>query len=187
MRSKRTLLATPTTIVFATMELFCQRVVCFYMNLIPVTDGHFAAMIEGTAPASTLRIPPNGVDDPVILRLVRRGASDMREKGVQGCWMMVVDGEVVGLCGFKGIPKPDGSVEIGYGVAPERRRRGHATKAVCLLIARAYDLGVRVAMAETEASNVSSERVLKRNQFRSVGRRDVEGKTFRDWELRIQR
>ncbi|MEM0934344.1 MAG: GNAT family N-acetyltransferase [Pseudomonadota bacterium] len=154
-------------------------------ELRPATDEHFAAMIDGKAPISTLRIPPNGVDDPAILELVRRGASDMLQIGVQGSWMMVAEGEVVGLCGFKRIPSPEGSVEIGYGVAPERRRRGYATEAVHLLIAEARDLGVHVVKAETETSNKASERVLERNQFRAVGRREVDGETFREWELRL--
>lgn len=97
------------------------------MELRPVTDEHFAAMIDGKVPISTLRIPPNGVDNPAILKLLRGVASDMLERGLQGSWKMVTEGEVVGLCGFKGIPSPKGSVEIGYGVAPERRRRGYAT------------------------------------------------------------
>ncbi len=155
------------------------------MELRPATDEHFAAMIDGKLPISTLRIPPNGVDAPAILELVRRGASDMLERGVQGAWMMVTDGEVVGLCGFKGIPSQEGSVEIGYGVALERRRLGYATEAVRLLVSKARDLGVRVVIAETERKNVPSERVLVRNQFRAVGRREVDGETFRDWELRL--
>jgi RimJ/RimL family protein N-acetyltransferase len=157
------------------------------MELLPANDEHFAAMIAGRAPISTLRIPPNGVEDPAILEIVRRGASAMRKRGVQGSWIMVTDGEVVGLCGFKAIPTADGSVEIGYGVAPERQRRGHATEAVHLLIAEARELGVRVIRAETESGNVPSERVLERNQFLAVGCRRVEGGTFRDWELRLVR
>ena len=157
------------------------------MDLRPATDEHFAAMIDGRAPTSTLQVPPGGVDDPAILELVRRGASEMRENGVLGAWMMVADGEVVGLCGFKGVPTADGSVEIGYGVAPARRRRGHATEAVRRLIAEARRLGVRVVTAETEGGNGPSERVLERNGFRAVGRREVEGEAFRDWALRLVR
>ncbi|MEM9972131.1 MAG: GNAT family N-acetyltransferase [Pseudomonadota bacterium] len=155
------------------------------MELQPTTDEHFAEMIDGKAPISTVRVPPNGIDDPTILELLRRGASEMREGGVQGSWMMVADGEVVGLCGFKGLPTPEGSVEIGYGVASEHRGRGYATEAVRLLIAEARKLQVQVIIAETEASNLPSERVLERNQFRAVGRRDIAGETYRDWELRL--
>lgn len=157
------------------------------MELRPANEKHFAALIDGKAPVSTLRIPPNGVDDPAILKLIRRGALDMLESGVQGSWMMVVEGEVVGLCGFKRTPSPEGSVEIGYGVAPERRRQGYAKKAVHLLTTKARDLGVRVVVAETQMNNVPSERVLERNRFQVVGHREVAGETFRDWELWLVR
>lgn len=55
-------------------------------------------------------------------------------------WLMqavVLDtGEVIGNAGFKGHPV-GGEAELGYSVAPEHRRRGHASAAVDLLVARA--------------------------------------------------
>src|SRR3954468_23556635 len=35
---------------------------------------------------------------------------------------------LIGRCGFKGPPGPDGSVEIAYFIAPEERGKGFATE-----------------------------------------------------------
>jgi ribosomal-protein-alanine N-acetyltransferase len=55
-------------------------------------------------------------------------------------WLMqaiVLDtGDVIGNAGFKGAPV-GGEVELGYSIAPEHRRRGHASAAVELLVGRA--------------------------------------------------
>jgi RimJ/RimL family protein N-acetyltransferase len=84
--------------------------------------------------------------------------------------MMVADGEVVGLCGCKGPPSESGEVEIGYGVAPSRRERGHATAAVrALLEAVGREADVRAVVALTALDNVPSQCVLLRNGFVRTG------------------
>lgn len=73
-------------------------------------------------------------------------------------------GLTVGGVGFHREPV-DGSVEIGYGLAPVARGRGIATEAVRALldVARAH-VGLTV-IAETDDGNVASERVLERCGF----------------------
>ncbi len=84
--------------------------------------------------------------------------------------MIVADGEVVGICSLKGAPDASGFAEIGYGVAGERRRRGHATAAVACLIALVRDWpGVLGLTAETAVGNVASQSVLEANGFGRVG------------------
>ena len=148
------------------------------MKLIEAHDAHFAWMLgEGDAPDG-LRLPPGGVDQPWVYRWLRQG---LRERGGRGQWLMVADGEVVGLCGHKGLPNEAGEVEIGYGVAPERRRRGYATRAVGVIIEAALaDPAVRVLTAETALANHASQRVLEANGFAPVGRShdDEEGETI---------
>jgi RimJ/RimL family protein N-acetyltransferase len=86
--------------------------------------------------------------------------------------MIVVDGEVVGLCSYKGPPDLDGVVEIGYGVAPSRRERGHATRAITdLLKVAVQDRAIRRVVAETMTANLASQRVLERNGFVREGER----------------
>ena len=85
---------------------------------------------------------------------------------------MAVSTSVVGLCGYKRLPS-DRSVEIGYGVAPER---------LLLEEARADD-EVDELVAETAVDNAASGRVLERNGFMRVGLRD----SFEDGPLDLWR
>jgi RimJ/RimL family protein N-acetyltransferase len=87
-----------------------------------------------------------------------------------GVWLMVDDGEMVGSCCFKGPPEPDGTVSLGYGVEPERRGRGHATRAVTAMIAEARaDPRITRMVATTAVANTASQRVLERNGFERTG------------------
>jgi len=86
--------------------------------------------------------------------------------------MRVVDGEVVGLCGFKSGPSADGEVELGYSVAASRRRQGHGSAAVGAVIEAAKDdPSVHAIIAVTSIYNIASQRVLERNGFERVGAR----------------
>ena len=65
-----------------------------------------------------------------------------------------------------------GRVEIGYGIAEQRRGRGFATAAVRELLLAAFAApGVVEVYAETAAENVSSRRVVEKAGFRHLGRR----------------
>jgi RimJ/RimL family protein N-acetyltransferase len=89
---------------------------------------------------------------------------------------IVVDSWVVGDIGFHGPPgeQAPGRVEIGYCVVPAWRSQGVASRACALIVEQAWALGAAVIMADTESDNVASQRVLRRNGFRSAG-----GPTFR--------
>ena len=79
-------------------------------------------------------------------------------------------GAVVGSCGYKGPPGPDGVVEIAYGVEPSHQRRGYATEAARALVALAFDdRSVRLVRAHTKPGNGASDRVLARCGFVHVG------------------
>lgn len=76
----------------------------------------------------------------------------------------------MGLCGYKGPADAGGTVEIGYGIAPSRRNRGHATGAVRDMLAyAARDLSVSIVVAATSVDNLASQVVLKRNGFLPSG------------------
>ena len=86
-------------------------------------------------------------------------------------WLMVEDGQAVGLCSIKALA-PDGSIDIGYGVAPSRRRRGAATRAVADVVAWARtDPRVRQLTAETVAEPGASPKILTANGFIQIGER----------------
>jgi RimJ/RimL family protein N-acetyltransferase len=136
-------------------------------QLLRVTDAHFAWKL-GEAPAPDgLALPPGGIDQPRVLRWARRNLLRTGERS----WLMASGGEVVGLCGCKNPPNTQGAADIGYGVAPERRRLGHATRSVGLIVEQARaDPELNALIAETALANLPSQRVLEANGFSQVGR-----------------
>lgn len=76
---------------------------------------------------------------------------------------------LVAGAGFMGPPE-DGAVEIGYSVVAEARGLGYGTEIVEALTRQAFHAeDVHRVVAETDASNVASRRVLERNGFTRVG------------------
>ncbi|MEJ1969829.1 MAG: GNAT family protein [Rhizomicrobium sp.] len=139
-------------------------------HLIPATDAHFTWMLgEGPVPSPDLVLPPDGVEEADVLRLLRRMTRRVHAGGSRGSWLMACEGEVVGLCSYKRAPK-DGVIEIGYGVAASRRGRGHATRAVAAMLDFARsDPAVGTVTAATAVANLASQGVLERNGFRKSG------------------
>ena len=81
-------------------------------------------------------------------------------------------GLAVGSGTFKCSPR-DGTVEIGYGIVASFAGRGYATRGVTLLLAEAFARPeVCAVTAETSVENPASQRVLEKNGFTRVGRRE---------------
>lgn len=75
-------------------------------------------------------------------------------------------GRVVGDIGFLGPPDESASVEIGYCVIPDRRRRGYASEAARALVGWVLEQpGVEVVVASPESGNLASVRTLERVGF----------------------
>lgn len=115
--------------------------------------------------------PPELYDEAAL-----RYALDMvREAGGGTPWGMyyMVATEprvVVGVCGYKGPPDADGSVELGYSVVREFRRRGFATEATGGLVLRAFaEPSVTRVLAETLTDLAPSIGVLEKLGFRFSG------------------
>jgi RimJ/RimL family protein N-acetyltransferase len=141
-------------------------------SLVEVNDADFEWMLQN-APISRrgLTLPAGGVDDPVILKGIREMVLRLQAAGSRAAWMIVSNGEVVGLCSHKRAPR-DGLVEIGYGIAEKRRGLGHATRAVAALLRAARtDPQVKIVTAQTSIHNPASTRVLEKNGFDQVGAR----------------
>ncbi len=89
-----------------------------------------------------------------------------------GVWV-IVEREaqtVVGDIGFMGPPGPDGTVEVGYSVIPDGRRRGYATEAARALVEWVlHQPGVRMVVAGCEKKNVPSIRTLEALGFSRTG------------------
>ena len=88
-------------------------------------------------------------------------------------YQLVVDGQAVGDIGFHGPLDEHQQVSIGYQVVPSARRRGLATAACAQIIQLAWSAGARRLLASTDVDNVASQRVLRRNGFRTD-----DGRTF---------
>jgi [ribosomal protein S5]-alanine N-acetyltransferase len=73
------------------------------------------------------------------------------------------DRQALGVCGFKGVPTPLGSVEIGYAMHEDYRNHGYMTEAVQALVAWAFKQeGCKRVSAETLRDNLASQRVLQK-------------------------
>lgn len=152
-------------------------------RLVAATTAHFAWAIAGDGEARSvdgLRLPPGGLDAPKILAWIQRSAdATTAALGAPSAWLVVEGDEAVGLISFKAPPE-DGSIEIGYGVAESRRRRGHARRAVALVLDEARRLGLAVH-AETEPGNLPSEAVLVQNGFVREREIDRDGERTTRW------
>ncbi|MDQ0744759.1 RimJ/RimL family protein N-acetyltransferase [Clavibacter sp. B3I6] len=80
------------------------------------------------------------------------------------------DGRAVGGLGFFGPPDEEGRIEFGYGLVAGARNQGLATEAVQVALSFAAQHGARIAAADTEVSNVPSQRVLAKAGLRETGR-----------------
>ena len=83
-------------------------------------------------------------------------------------WLLIRQGDrsVIGSADFKGTPGDQGQVEIGYGLGKEFEHCGYMTEAVAAMCDWALSQqGVQHVIAETEAENLASQRILQRCGF----------------------
>lgn len=94
-------------------------------------------------------------------------------------WMIELkDGTHIGELCFKGITE-EGTAEIGYGIAEDYQGCGYATEAVSALTDWALNQpGVSCVTAETEETNIASQRVLKKAGFIPTEEIGEEGPLF---------
>ena len=94
-------------------------------------------------------------------------------------WMIELkDGTHIGELCFKGITE-NGIAEIGYGIAEDYQCRGYATEAVSALTDWALvQPCVTAVLAETEQSNIASQKVLNKAGFVPTGETGEEGPLY---------
>lgn len=155
--------------------------------LIEAKTQDFAALLRGEAPAP-YRLCDSPLGSPEVLAMLAQLADGIRLVFAPAAWMMVENGEIVGLLSpTQPLNAADRSLHIGYGVAPTRRGQGVATRAVADLVAWARaDDRVRALTAETSVDNLASQTVLARNGFQIVGERvDDEDGPLLMWRLAV--
>jgi RimJ/RimL family protein N-acetyltransferase len=151
------------------------------MELAPATADLLAAALDGP-PALAARLaaevpstwPPEYLDS-AALAFVRERVAAAPDETPWWMYFMVLHqdgGErvVIGTAAYKGPPTDDGTVEIGYGVVRDRRRRGFASEAVRGLLQRAFGRPeVRRVIAETLPELTASIGVLRKCGFTLIG------------------
>lgn len=136
-------------------------------------SGDDLAAALGVAPPSSWPPLYNG---PETRAWMRRVLADNPDEPGFGSWYVIGAGRLVGSAGYKGPPDGNSTVELGYAIIEAEHRRGYASGAVNLLVARAFrDPRVVAVRAETLPELIASQAVLKRCGFALVGqRRDPE-------------
>jgi ribosomal-protein-alanine N-acetyltransferase len=150
--------------------------------LIPASPESLRAELEeGDALARVLGVdvPPSWPPEHYDHDAVRWVLSAMEEGRASGGWSFYyvaerpAPGARAFLCGgggFVGSPDDSGTVEIGYAVVPERRRRGYAREAVEAWVAWAFSHPeVRRVIAHTLPGLLPSIGVLESTGFTYVG------------------
>ena len=134
-----------------------------------ITGGTELAAALGVAPPASWPPEHNG---PEVFAWVRGLIEQHPDQPGWNTWFIVGDGALCGTGGHKGPPDAEGSVEIGYSVIPSAQRRGFASAAVNLLVARAFRDGrVHNVRAETLPDGLASQAVLLRCGFVHAGTR----------------
>ena len=153
--------------------------------LIETIAADYVALLDHRAPRG-LTLADTPIGPPEILEMLAGLAERIGAGFAPASWLIVEQGEVVGLCSIIR-PPADGCIDIGYGIAPSRQRRGIATRAIGAVVewARAAP-GVRAISAETAIDNIASRQVLARNGFVRVGERfDAEDGQLLCWRYAV--
>ena len=92
---------------------------------------------------------------------------------------------LIGTCGYKGAPKENQQVEIGYEIAEKYQGKGYATEAASALINRAFEFeNIGLVKAHTLNQENASIRVLTKCSFEKSGELvDPEDGIIWSWEL----
>jgi RimJ/RimL family protein N-acetyltransferase len=141
-----------------------EPIVTERLVLEPLTLAATTAMLAGDV--AELRPAPGWPHADTIDALTAFAAAGARDE--DGPWLVRLreTGQVIGDLGPKGGPGPDGTAEIGYGLAVPYRGRGYGTEAVGALAGwlLAREDCSRV-IAEVLADNLASRRLLERLGF----------------------
>ena len=144
-------------------------------NLKAATDADFAALIAGEEP-SGVTVADGGIETADVLRMLQALAHSVRQRFDPAAWLIIEEGRAVGLISLLQPPVADGTVAVGYGIAPACRNKGIGTRAVTKLAQWGHsDARIGAITAETSVSNSPSQAVLSANGFTRTGERH-------DWE-----
>jgi RimJ/RimL family protein N-acetyltransferase len=153
--------------------------------IIETEAADYAALLDGRAPRG-LTLADSPIAPPEILQMLAGLAERVSATFAPASWLIVEEGEVIGLCSITRPPE-GGSIDIGYGIAPDRQRRGIATRAIGAIVEWARGVpNVSAITAETAVDNIASQLVLMRNGFKRTSERvDVEDGPLFGWRCAV--
>ena len=160
------------------------------IRLVPATLTLLDAALAGTdalALALGHDVVPGWASFPDALRATRDAAVASTAPPSWGARFFVVEEppQLIGWGGFKGPPR-DGTVEIGYEIAPGWRGRGAATAPARAMVAEAFaDEHVTAVIAHTLPEPNASNHVPEKVGFRYDGPHHDQGE--RVWRYRVTR
>jgi RimJ/RimL family protein N-acetyltransferase len=155
--------------------------------LLEAGEKDFADLIAGNAPRG-LALPDSALAPVEVLQMLCELATSIRHTFAPAAWMVIEQGEIVGLCSITK-QVDGGGIDIGYGIAPTRQGKGSATRAVSAILEWARnDPRVQMVTAETSVNNPASQSVLEHNGFIQTGQRhDVEDGDLLCWKIDVAR
>ncbi len=143
------------------------------LDLQPLDPGAAQALPDDRALASTVIGARLSADWPApdLLDVLPMQAAASPENACFGVWVIIEreTATVVGDIGFFGPPGPDQTIEIGYSIVSDRRRRGYATEAARTLVRWALEQpGVSSVVAGCDSTNRPSILTLEGLGFARV-------------------
>jgi RimJ/RimL family protein N-acetyltransferase len=142
--------------------------------------------VPGFESAYGLRVVPGYLEfDGALAHALAALEEGMPPQWATHLFIHAADRALIGIGGYTG-PPDDGTVEIGYCLAPAYRGRGLATAAAAELVARARAAGVRSVQAHTLAVPNPSTGVLTALGFTRTAEIDSEEGPLWRWELPLR-
>jgi RimJ/RimL family protein N-acetyltransferase len=161
------------------------------LNLIPCTIPHLEKLLEGAEAfeaAFGLRVIEGYIEFDGVLEYTLDILKSGKVSSEWSSYFFIhrADKALIGLGGYKGAPDENGSVEIGYGVAPAYRGKGYATEAAEALIQSAFAYpDVQMVCAHTLAETNASGSILSKLGMNKVAEiNDPEDGTIWRWEIK---
>lgn len=151
------------------------------LHAISAGDEQLAAHLE-------IEVPKNWTEfGPPMFQFVADRLKIAPEEARWWAYLPVYQTEnlLLGSCGFKGPPGPEGTVEIGYEVVASHRLRGFATEIAQTLISHAFmEKEVRSVCAHTLPEENASVKVLRKcgMTWQGTAEDPEEGEVWK-WEI----
>jgi len=154
------------------------RVEAGRLQLVPLRADALEALAAHDGPrfhaATGLAVPRDVRPPPLMedaLPFVAEQVHTDPDAAMWWMWAIAVEGTFVGTIGFAGVPDPEGVVQVGYSVYPERQGQGIATEALQAMTGWAFAVpAVRRVRATIPPWNLPSIRVAERVGYVRCGR-----------------